>query len=433
MSVHRQLLQSLVSDDACHISRQVFTSPDIYAWEKQHIFARSWLYLAHESQLPKPGDFLTTYMCETPVIVARGDDNRIHVSVNSCSHRGLPVCRADHGNAKRFICPYHNWSYSVDGALHTVPQDKKIITPVDKSCLGLKKIPRIDSYCGLIFGSFDETIEPLHSYLGDMRWYLDCMFDRYHGGVEVLGSAHKWSIKANWKLPVENQLGDVGHGPYLHGSLLKGTPQVDELELHGMNVVPQAGHGVAVRLLPNDSLPASCMWGTDGMAAMDPEVHAYLLEKHREAEERLGAVRARLKPLTYGVYPNFSFLWGNNTIRITHPRGPGQIEYWSWWVVEKNAPDHIKRKLRENYTFFFGPGGVLEQEDSEAWSEQYKGSNIDFMEDVPLYYGLGAGEEQQHAEIPGLTGSCFNELYARMFYQRWRRDLEEGLARGGRS
>jgi len=419
---------SLVGDDAIHINRRVFTSTEIYQWEKQYIFGRSWLYLCHESQLNQPGDFLTTYMCETPVIVARGEDHKIHVSVNSCSHRGLPVCRADRGNAKRFVCPYHSWSYTVDGVLHTVPQEKKLSAPVDKSCLGLKQIPRVESYQGLVFGSFDKDIESLDDYLGDMRFYLDCMFDRYHGGVEVVGTAHKWRVNANWKLPVENQLGDVGHGPYLHGSLLKGTPQVDELETYGLNVVPKQGHGLALRLLPGDAPVEMRMWGTDGMAALDKEVNQYLIEKHREAEERLGKVRGRLKALTYGVYPNFSFLWGNNTLRISHPRGPAQVDYWSWWVVEKNAPDHIKRKLRDNYTFFFGPGGILEQEDAEAWSEQYKGSNIDFMDDTPYYYGLGAGEEKPHPEIPGLTGSCFNELYAREFYKKWRRDIELGLS-----
>lgn len=421
-------LHHLTDDNFSRISRSVFTSDEIYRWEKQFIFARSWLYLCHESQLPNVGDYLTTFMCETPVIVARGEDEKIHVSVNSCSHRGLPVCRSDYGNANRFVCPYHNWSYTVEGALHTVPQEKKVSTPVDKSCLGLKQVPRIECYAGLIFGSFHEQIEPLAQYLGDMRFYLDTMFDRYEGGMQVIGSAHKWRIHANWKLPVENQLGDVGHGPYLHGSLLKGTPQVEELETYGLNVVPKPGHGAAIRLLPAHFSIDQRMWGSDGMAHFDAEVLQYLTEKHREVESRLGAVRGRLKGLTYGVYPNFSMLWGNNTIRITHPRGPGMIDYWSWWMVDKNAPDHIKKKLQQNYTFFFGPGGILEQEDAEAWAEQYKGSNIDFMDQEKYYYGLGAGEEQKHPEIPGLTGSCFNELYAREFYRRWRQDIEAGLS-----
>ena len=420
MSIQKQ---PMVSEDGSLVSRRIFRDAELYRLEQQQIFARSWLYVGHESQLCKPGDFLANYMGETPVIVARGDDGKVHVSINSCSHRGVPVCRSESGNAKRFVCPYHNWSYTVDGRLDAVPQEKKVCQKLDKDKLGLKKVPRVESYNGLIFACLDSEIESLGSYLGDMRFYLDCMFDRYPGGVEVIGAAHKWALRGNWKLPVENQLGDVGHGPFLHGSLLKNTPQVEELEQFGMNVVPKAGHGVAVRLMPRGTPVEKCMWGMDGIAAFDPSVKAYLLERQMDVAARLGDVRARLKQLTYSIYPNFSYLWGNNTIRVSHPRGPDAIEYWSWWVVDAAAPDDIKQKLRVNYTFFFGPGGVLEQEDAEAWSQQVIGNAIEVADDVPYYYGLGLGEAARHPEIPGSVGSCYDEHYAREFYLRWQRDI----------
>ena len=104
------------------------------------------------------------------------------------------------------------------------------------------------------------------------------------------------------------------------------------------------------------------------------------------------------------------------------------MEYWSWWVVEKDAPQSIKDRLRSNYIFFFGPGGVLEQEDSEAWTQQYVGSAIDYAEDKPYYYGLGHGEQREHAELPGQVGSCYDEHYARHYYRRWQRDLLRGEA-----
>jgi phenylpropionate dioxygenase-like ring-hydroxylating dioxygenase large terminal subunit len=418
----------LVSDDGCWVSRRVFADEGIYALEKKHIFGHSWLYLGHESQIPEACDFVTASMGETPVIVARGEDGGVHVSINSCSHRGLPVCRADQGRAKSFVCPYHNWAYAVDGRLLGVPQERKVEQKLDKARLGLNKVARVESYRGLLFGCMDPEVAPLEQYLGDMRFYLDCMFDRFPGGVEVVGAPHRWLIPANWKLPVENQLGDVGHGPFLHGSLLANTPQARELEEFGQNVVPEPGHGVSVRLMPEGTDPERCMWGTDGFAAFDPEVREYLLERHKQVAERLGAVRARLRPLCYSIYPNFSFLWPNATIRVSHPRGPGRVEYWSWWLMEKDAPQSIKDRLRSNYTFFFGPGGVLEQEDSEAWAQQYIGSSIESLADQPYYYGLGLGEEEEHAEIPGQAGSCYNEHYARQYYLRWRRDLKRGEA-----
>jgi 3-phenylpropionate/trans-cinnamate dioxygenase subunit alpha len=421
-------LKALVSDDGCQISRKIFTDQPIYQLEKQYIFSQNWLYLGHESQFQKPGDFITTYMGETPIIVAMGDDKKIHASVNSCTHRGLPVCRTDRGNAKRFVCPYHNWSFTPEGDLAAIPQERKVENKPDKSKLGLKPVPRIESYRGLYFGSMNPDIEPLEDYLGDMRFYLDTYFNRFPGGVEVVGAPHKWLIEANWKLPVENQLGDVGHGPFLHGTLLAGTPAVEEIERYGFNTVPKPGHGAAVRLLPEGTAHEDIAWGMEGITAMNPSpaLKHYLVDIQHQATQRIGPVGARIKGLTYGIFPNFSLLWSNSTIRVSHPRGPNKVEYWSWWVVPKDAPDDIKKALRLNYINFFGPAGMLEQEDSDAWSLQLTGSKIDNMDDRPYYYGLGHGEETTHPELPGKVGSCYNEHYARQFYKRWRSEIEKG-------
>lgn len=416
-----------VNHDASLISRDVFTSEEIYKLEKQKIFRQCWLFLCHESQLKHSADFMTTYMGETPVIVSRGSDGNIHACVNSCTHRGLPVCRSDSGNTKRFICPYHNWSYTVEGNLAAVPQERHLCQAPDKNTLGLKKVPRLASYRGLWFGSFNPDIESLDDYLGDMKFYLDTFFNRFPAGIEVVGEPHKWLINANWKLPVENQMGDVAHGPYLHATLLNAqNPAIPEIDQYGFNCVAKPGHGAALRLMPETTDPATIAWGLEGPAAFlgPPDTMDYLLSIQASAAERIGPIGARIKGLTYGVFPNFNFLWSNSVIRVSHPRGPNQVEYWSWWMVPSDAPDHIKQALRSNYNTLFGPGGMLEQEDSEAWMQQYKGSNIDYMEDKPLYYGLGLGEEQSdHPELPGMIGSAYNEHYARQYYIRWREQL----------
>ena len=364
-------------------------------------------------------------MCETPILLARGHDGAIHACVNSCTHRGLPVCRADHGNTKSFVCPYHNWNYDVSGTLQSIPQERQVEGRVDKSGLGLKKVPRVESWNGMVFGSFDEGIESLADYLGDMRFYLDAFFGRFPDGVEFVGSPQRWVIDANWKLPMENQLGDVNHGPFLHASVI--PPEANrEIFDHGLSVVPGAGHGATFRLMPEDTPVEQVAWGFEGMAAMlgGPEVHDYLREVHAHAAERVGPLRARIKGLTFGVFPNLSFLWSNTAFKVSHPRGPGKVEYWSWSVVPADAPDAIKKVLRGNHTAFFGPGGILEQEDSEAWMQQFVGSNIDFADDRPYFYGLGLGEEAPHPELPGLVSHTANEAYGRHFFQRWRSALE---------
>lgn len=418
-------ISDLVSDKAEFVSRRCWSDAAVYELEKRAIFGKAWLFLGHESQIRNPGDFVQAYMCETPIILARGEDNRVYANINSCSHRGLPVCRADNGNTKRFVCPYHNWSYKVSGELVGIPQEKLLECKPDKSQLGLKPVPRVESWRGMIFGSFDEGIQSLESYLGNMRFYLDAFFERFENGIEFMGAPHRWIVNANWKLPMENQLGDVNHGPFLHSAVIPAEAN-EEIFNVGMSVVPEPGHGATFRLMPKGTPDANVAWGMEGMGAIlgGPEIQEYLFELQAKAEERVGDIRARMKGLTYGVYPNLSFLWSNTSFKVSHPRGPGKVEYWSWAVVPADAPDHIKRLLRTNYSSFFGPGGILEQEDSEAWMQQYLGSNIDFADDKRYYYGLGLDEEKSHADLPGKVGVTANEHYARAFFLRWREALE---------
>ena len=179
--------------------------------------------------------------------------------------------------------------------------------------------------------------------------------------------------------------------------------------------------------MPEETPIDSMAWGFEGLAALlgGSEVKDYLREIQAHAVERVGPLRARMKGLTYGVYPNLSFLWSNTAFKVSHPRGPGKVEYWSWSVVPADAPDAIKKVLRGNHTSFFGPGGMVEQEDSEAWSQQYRGSNIDFADDRPYFYGLGLGEEGPRPDMPGQVSVTANEFYARSFFLRWRDDLKQ--------
>jgi phenylpropionate dioxygenase-like ring-hydroxylating dioxygenase large terminal subunit len=418
-------ISELVNSDASLISRRCWTDHAVYDLEVLGIFGRAWLFLGHESQIRSAGDFVQAYMCETPIILSRGTDLKIHANINSCSHRGLPVCRADHGNTRRFICPYHNWSYTVEGELATIPQENALAGKPDKSKLGLKRVPRLESWRGLIFGSFDPDIIPLEEYLGDMRFYLDAFLGRFSAGIEFMGAPHRWVLDANWKLPVENQLGDVNHGAFLHSAIIPREAQ-DLIEQLGYSVVTHPGHGATFRLMPGDAPVDEVAWGMEGMGGMfgGAQVQEYLREVQARAAERVGPLRARMKGLTYGIYPNLSFLWSNASFKVSHPRGPGKVEYWSWAVVPADAPDAVKRVLRTNYSSFFGPGGILEQEDAEVWVQQFKGSNIDFADDRPYFYGLGLGEEAPHPELPGLVSVTANEFYARHFFARWRDELQ---------
>src|SRR5579862_8424198 len=108
-------MAELVNLDKGMVSREIFVSQDVYDREQEQVFARCWLFVGHESQVPNPGDYFVSRMGEESVILSRDVQGSIHVLLNTCRHRGMKVCRYDEGNTRVFTCPYHGWTYSVDG------------------------------------------------------------------------------------------------------------------------------------------------------------------------------------------------------------------------------------------------------------------------------------------------------------------------------
>ena len=197
------------------VSREIFVNEDIYQQELERVFTRAWLFVGHESQIPKPGDYFVSCMGEESVLLCRDREEAIHVFLNSCRHRGMKVCRYDEGNTPVFTCPYHGWSYAADGQLVGVPYFKEAYHgKLDKSQWGLVEVAQLCNYKGTIWATWDASAPPFLEYLGDFKLYLDLSLDSWdgrEGGTEVLGGIQKWLIPCNWKFPAENFSGDSYH------------------------------------------------------------------------------------------------------------------------------------------------------------------------------------------------------------------------------
>ena len=409
---------NLVDSDKGLLSRRIFFERDIYEQELEKIFARCWLFLCHESQVPSPGDFLTTYMGEDPVLVWRDSGGKVNAFLNICRHRGNRLCRADMGNASSFTCAYHGWAYGNGGQLLGVPNlEDAYFGNLEKEQWSLIPVAQLESYKGLYFATFDSQAPPLQEYLGEMTWYLDAFFDRREGGIEVFGGAHRWVVPCNWKFPAENFGGDAYHVPWTHLSAIKtgfSTGVTAKPTSGGTMVSPGNGH---------------CIIAVGGDDVSDPplaEVLAYEESIRPEVDRRLGPRSKLVNPIVGTVFPNFSILRATSrTFRVWHPRGPDKIEIWSYAYMDKAAPPEVCESIRLAAIQGFSPSGTFEQDDMDNWQECTQTCRGTVARRMPLNVQMGLGHDRFDEDLQAWASDYrISESNHRSFYRRWAELME---------
>ena len=428
----------LVDVDRGEISREIFIDASIFTRELEYLFARSWLFVGHASQVAAPGQFFSSRMGSDPVLLTRDTQGDVNVLLNSCRHRGMAVCRYDEGRALQFTCPYHGWSYSMDGSLvstpgdlHGVPQQGMAYGDgLDKSSWGLVRAAKVHNYKGLVFACWDPAAPDFDEYVGGFHHWLDNLsdaFDGTEGGTEVFRGVQKWRIKSNWKFVSENFLGDTYHGATTHASVEQVGigPGGRSSRRHGerqdqggfskgrVKTSFRMGHGASDNLayeVPYPEFPES-------------DLNAYFSQAWAVRKERLraqGRLLGGRGPAT--MFPNMSFSAGfPRTILVSHPISPTETEVWRWYLVDKGAPDYVRDWLRRYYMRYSGPGGMTEQDDMENWNYATQASQGVIARRYPYNYQQGLGKEtpseldqavHSHQPIAG-------EVNARAFYRRW--------------
>jgi phenylpropionate dioxygenase-like ring-hydroxylating dioxygenase large terminal subunit len=406
----------------------IFNDAGIFELERERIFARSWVYVAHESELPQPGDYVVRAIVDEPLVVVRDEAGEVRVLLNRCRHKGMQICRSEAGNASHFRCPYHGWTYRNDGALIGVPVQKAAYGDgLDKERLGLHRV-RAASYDGLVFATLSDETPPLEEWLGDVRWYLDLWTKRSPAGLEVVGPPQRWVVDADWKIVSENFTGDSYHTLMTHRSMVElgQAPSDPKYAMYGEQVhIPGRGHGVMLIAAPPGA-PLPPFWGY-------PEE---MRERARSSypTEAQFQVADRTRIMLGTVFPNFS---AHNPIRRPHhrydghvpmltfrvwnPLGPGRIEVYSWFLVERDAPEEFKRLSALSYLRSFGSSGTFEQDDTEIWTLITRGGGTLLGRTRTLDYSMG-GELAVDAEWPGpgvAQAATFSDASLRNFYTRW--------------
>ena len=410
-------IKGLIDIDQRLVDRKLFYDEDLYQLELQQIFARCWNFVAHETQIPNPGDFFQTMIGEDRVLVVRDNEMGFQLLVNSCRHRGNAVCRAEEGHTTSFMCTYHGWTYDLKGALVGVPGFKEVYhEELDRENWGLITAAKVETYRGFVFATFDPETPPLDEYLGDSgRLCIDVAMDA--GDMTLIGGISKYTINCNWKFPTDNAW-DQYHGPVTHAApriinAYNTAPkdaagQIDRKRQFdnairykaGVTIMGEYGHGLTTTYRGN---------GVDGGPTQVAPTDA----------DAQGPLRHRIGLGTRNIFPNLFLIGTQLELRV--PRGPLKTEIWIWSFVDKNADSAEYDKVRIRQIHGFGPAGFHEMEDGENWDQSTMGCKGMISSKFPLHYAMGRNHDEiiQDELSPPRVENFINEHMQFWHYRAW--------------
>jgi phenylpropionate dioxygenase-like ring-hydroxylating dioxygenase large terminal subunit len=453
---HRMLaVNEAVDLDKGLIDNAIFTDEATYRQELDRVFARCWLLVGHDSMLPRPGDYVSTFMGEDAVIVWRDPQQRVRVFLNKCLHRGNKLCLFDRGSARSFICSFHGWQYDNEGHLVGVPYfEEAYLGELNKAEWGLVEVPTVASYGGLLFACWDAGAMSLDDYLGDARWYLDrLLMRRYVGGIEILPGKQRYSIPVNWKLLGENFAGDDYHVQVTHASYFKvlrelaaesarevGRPHIGPSEGRSLQACVGYRTGVphgfgALRFGPisyEEDLRIARGLGSEAVEWTE-EVYRRTAELWQDSAVKLYYFS------NANVFPNFSminarsYLQGRGLI-VWHPKGPCATEAWQWCAVDRDAPKIVKQMGARMLLQGQAAAGNITQDDQENFERLADNLRTPVAASHPYNYAMSVGYDETFPGretwptdgLPGLIGPHEWETNQRQFYRYWTELMSRG-------
>ena len=367
-------LSALVKEDRVH--RDLFVDPQVFDLEMANIYHCTWVYVGHESEIRDPGDYKTTTIGTEPVILNRDQGGGLNVLVNACLHRGVTVCEAASGNQKFFVCAYHGWVYDGTGKLVNVPIAEGQPPQFDAAAHGLISAPRVESYRGFIFASFNPDVVGLVEHLGEAAKFIAMFADLSpSGSVDVSSGVTRYQFEGNWKQQVENSM-DGYHAAITHHSFFD-------------DVLSKRIGRSMTSIVAGDS-PAKSVALGNGHALIDFrdfDRKAILGAEQPKSEQNWhNGVRANLDDQEYAeevirvnggdgfnllVYPNLVLI--NNQIRVIQPVAYNHTEVFAYPALLEEVEEEINVARVRAHEDFYGPASFGAPDDIEMFKRQWQG------------------------------------------------------------
>ena len=423
-----QAIRALVQPDRVH--RDLYISAELFELEQQHFFSNTWNYVGHDSQLPRPGDYITTDVAGQPLIVVRHADASVRVMMNRCAHKGSRLVSAPCGQTGKFFrCPYHAWTFRTDGSLLSVPLKngyEGTAWPDCEASKGLVTVRHVHVYRGFIFVKLHDAGPDFERYFGDSLSSIDNMADRSpQGELEIAGGCLRFMHACNWKMFVEN-LNDTMHPMVVHESSAgtaksmwstqpPDTPKPMAIEqfvpfmsdykfFEDMGVrVFDNGHSFSgVNFSIHSQYAAIAAYQEAMQAAYGPE----------RAAEILGLARHNTV-----YYPNLTIKGAIQSIRVVKPIAVDKTLIESWTFRLKGAPPELLQRTTMYSRLINSPFSVVGHDDLHAYRGIQAGLHASGNDWVSLHRNFEAGE----AATGTATATGTSEISMRNQYRAWAR------------
>ena len=419
-------IASFLQGDRVH--KDLYLSEELFAIEQRELFGNTWSFLGHASQIAQSGDFFTVEIAGQSLIVLRDEAGEIRVLHNRCAHKGAQLLTTESGRLKgRFVrCPYHAWSYRLDGTLLSYPLRSGYENTGLKACesgRGLAPVAGLHVYRDFIFARLNAGGPGFHEYFGDVLPMIDLMVDRSPvGRLEVAGGVLRNVVHCNWKLYLEN-VNDSVHPVSTHESAVRAAQAVardhqpDPMPLALEQILPfgekyEFFEGMGGRVFPNGHSISGTRFSVHSGYGNLGEYVKDLQAAHGEERARQVLEQA---PQNTVLYPSLALKGSPQTIRVIRPIAVDRtvIEAWNFRTV--GGPEMLLDRALSYSRLIFSPMSVVAHDDLHLFESQQKGLRSGPNEWVSLH----REHDPREVDHPTRETSGTSELLMRNQYRAW--------------
>jgi phenylpropionate dioxygenase-like ring-hydroxylating dioxygenase large terminal subunit len=430
-------IRALVRDTEVH--KDLFVDPELFALEMEHLFANTWIYVGHASQVPKPGDYYTTTVGDQPVVMVRHTDGTVKVLHNRCAHKGVKVVSDLAGNTgKLFRCPYHAWTYKTDGALDAVPLMKGYANTGFDACearQGMAPVGAVHAYKEFVFCRLNPRGVGFEEFFGESLSTIDNMVERSpEGRLEIAGGVLRYMHRCNWKMLVDNQT-DTCHPMVAHessaGTAVRvwqeapaGTPKPMAVEQFAPFVSSyEFFEKMGIRVWTNGHGHTGVGGSIHAAYAPIPGYHEAMVAAYGEerAKKILGEVRHNTV-----YFPNIMLKGPIQTLRVFKPLAADRTLVESWTFRLVGAPDLLLERTCMYNRLINAPTSVVGHDDLEVYERSQAGlmsRGRDWVNVARLY-------DPAERERSNVATNGTNEWQMRNQYRAWAKFMTAAMEGG---